>query len=269
MPILTNVFWAGVLVALAMALWDCQQWPRQTAAAWRRFRWIAFAVVAIAAGFLAVNLLRYGFDERNRLIGRALRLSGVAVGSSVFFCGGWVWVSRAGHVGLLERMRRRMAGLRTPGPWLAVVETLAIAAGIVIVSPVLLSLTHTEPSATFRKWLESQKDFDIRSGYTILLILLAPLWEESAFRWYLLNRLEETLAGRSWGRLAAIVVSAAFWACGHAGLTNPAWIKLVQIFVVGCVLAWRFRAIGLSGCIVAHLAMNLSAAFSLTWAWWS
>jgi len=267
MPMLTNIFWAGVLAALMMALWDCQQWPRQTEAAWRRFRWVALAVVAVAAGFFLINLLRYGSGETQQLITGALRLTSVAVASSVFFCGGWVWVSRAGHVGLFERVRRRVGGLRTPSPWLAVLETLAIAAGIIFVSYALFQITHAEPSAAFQKWRTSRREFDIQSGYAVLMVLLAPFWEESAFRWYLLNRLEERLAGRSWARLAAIVMTSAFWACGHAELTNPVWIKLVQIFVVGCVLAWRFRTIGLSGCVLAHLAMNLTPAFSLTWAW--
>jgi len=102
---------------------------------------------------------------------------------------------------------------------------------------------------------------DARSGYLILLVLLAPIWEETAFRWYVLNRLETALVRWRWGRGIAILASSALWACGHAAMTDPAWVKLVQTFTIGCLLSWRFRVIGLSGCIVAHLAMNVLAAF--------
>jgi membrane protease YdiL (CAAX protease family) len=159
----------------------------------------------------------------------------------------------------LERARRRLKGFSAPSVRRALVETIGVAAAIVGFSWVLFTLIKTEPSAAFRELFKSPERLEIRSGYIYISVALAALWEETAFRWYLLNRLEEALRRWRWARALAIVATAAFWACGHAAVTAPFWVKLVQIFVVGCLLAWRFPVIGLSGCILAHLTMNLAA----------
>jgi len=259
MQFLTYFFWAGVLASLLAALWDSARWPRQTDAAWRRFRPVAAAVTALALGFFLVNLMRFGRAESSGLLSQSLRLLSVGLGASIFFCGGWPWVTRAGHAGLIERIQRRATGLSAPSARRAIVETCAVAAAIVGVSWLLFTLVKTEPSAAFRELIKSPERLETRSGYVFLYIVLAPIWEETIFRWYLLNRIEEALAPGRWARPMAILATAAFWACGHAAVTVPFWVKLVQIFVVGCLLAWRFPVIGLSGCILAHLAMNLAA----------
>jgi len=257
------LFWAGIAATFLMAAGDCLRWPRQMNAAWRRFQPVAGAVTLIAAGFFFINLARLGESATGGLGKRAFHLLALAAGSSIFYCGGWHWVASAGHVGLFERIRRRMAGLPTPSAIWSLVETIAIVVGVVLFSWYLFRETQAAPSATFRKWMESRQSLDIRSGYLGVLVLVAPLWEETAFRWYLLNRLEEALARRSWGRWVAIVGTSALWASGHVGMTDPGWVKLAQIFTVGCVLSWRFRHIGLPGCVLAHLAMNSMAVFSL------
>jgi membrane protease YdiL (CAAX protease family) len=255
------LFWAGVLAALALAFWDCLRWPRQTAVAWRHFRPVALTVVVVAAGFLGINLVRFGWSVAGELLQQTFRLVGTAVGAAIFFCGGWVWLARAGHTGLFDQIRRKAAGLPAPELRRAVAETLAVAAGVVLFSILLFLAVKAESSATFRDWLELQESTQLRSGFLPLLLLLAPLWEETAFRWYLLGRIEEAI-GRAWvGRVLAILATSALWALGHAALIDPPWVKLVQIFAIGCLLAWRFRVIGLSGCIVAHLVMNLPAVF--------
>jgi len=263
MQVITYLFWAAIFATMALALWDCLRWPRQTAAAWRQFRPIAMAVTAGAVLFFVVNLLRFGGADYARLLNMTMWLVTVAFGSTVFFCGGWSWVTRAGHMGLFERIRRRKAGIAAPSIRRAVIETSAIAVAIVGLSAILFALVETQPSPVFRRLFDSPETLATRSGYIVLRILLAPLWEETFFRWYLPNRIEEMLTGRSWARLAAILASSALWAGGHATLTTPFWIKMVQIFAIGCLLAWRFPAIGLSGCILAHLAMNLLAILTI------
>jgi membrane protease YdiL (CAAX protease family) len=261
-------FWAGVLGALCVALWDCTRWPRQTSDAWNRFRPVAAAIVLIAVGFFLINLVRLGAGEAGWLIACSLRLASVAVTASVFFCGGWPWVTRAGHVGLFERIRRQVAGLPTPSVRNAAAETVLVSAAVVLFSVGFLWLFtqvigEPEKSASFRELLEMPAAPKAHAAYIGLMFLLAPLWEETTFRWYLQNRVEEALGGRRGAHAIAIVAGAAVWACGHAALTDPAWFKLVQIFTVGCLLGWRFRVIGLSGCVVAHMAMNLPAVLDL------
>lgn len=212
--------------------------------------------------FFLVNFVRFGGADSGHLLRLALRFVSVALGSSIFYCAGWPWVARAGHVGLLERVRRRLAGLSTPSARRAMVETAAVAAAIVGFSWLLLLSVKTEPSAAFRELFKSPDSLETRSGYVFLYVALAAVWEETVFRWYLLNRIEEALGGWRGAHWAAILATAAFWACGHAAVTVPFWVKLVQIFAVGCLLAWRFRVIGLSGCVLAHMTMNV-AAFSL------
>jgi len=259
MQSLLYVFWAGVVAAFGFALRDCLAWPRQSAFAWERFRPAAVAILALAAAFLAVNLWRPGAAPAVFLADRSLRIAGVAVWAGVFFCGGWMSVARAGHCGLLERARRHATGLTTPSPWRALAETLAVAVGAIVFSVVLLVAVAPEPAAALGRRFGSPENLELTSGYLLLVIVLAPVWEESAFRWYLLNRLEEAWQGRRWSRPLAIAASAAFWACGHATMTDPAWVKLAQIFGVGCLLGWRFPVIGLSGCILVHLAINTLA----------
>lgn len=258
---ISHVSWAGIFLAFGIALRDCRRWPRHALEAWQRFRPVILLWVCVAFVFLAVNLLRFGPGEGVGLGTRTVQLLGLAVISAVLFCGGSIWVARAGHVGLFARIRRRAIGLPAPSAWRAAVETLAIAGGIILFSVTLLFLTR--PSSPMRDWLESPDNLDVRSGSLILLILIAPLWEEIAFRWYLLNRIENALEREPWGRLAAIVTTSALWACAHAAWTDPAWVKLVQIFTAGCLLSWRFRVIGLSGCVLAHLALNSIAIIDI------
>jgi len=267
MQSIAYLFWAAVLAAMAVALWDCARWPRQTMAAWHRFRPVLIAVVAGASLFFLVNLVRFRGAEMGQLLRLALRLVVGGLGASIFFCAGWPWVTRAGHMGLFERAQRRRAGLSTPSVRRAVGETLAIAVAIPCFSAAFFALikvlVEVQRSANFRQLFESPESLEARSGYLLLFIVAAPLWEETFFRWYLLNRFEELLARWSWGHWVAILGSSAVWALGHATLTVPFGVKVVQIFAIGCLLAWRFPVIGLSGCIVAHLAMNLLAVFSL------
>jgi membrane protease YdiL (CAAX protease family) len=268
MQSIVTVFWAGVFAALLMALWDCTRWPRQTATAWRQFRPVAFAVLAVAGAFFVVNLVRWGIGDLRLLGVRALELATITVVATAFYCGGWAYVTRRGHVGLFDRIRRWRAGLEGPRVRPAAVETALVSAIVVVFSlGYLWMFTHLfgEPqkSASFEQWLSSPGSQERRTGLLALRILLAPLWEETAFRWYMQNRVEDALAPRSWRRPLAIAVTAAVWACGHAALTDPPWFKLVHIFAVGCLLGWRFRTIGLSGCVLGHLAMNIPAVLAL------
>jgi len=249
------VFCAGVVIALAVAARDCALWPRQAAQAWRAFQPVVLILAWIAFAFLAANLVRFGVGEGLGLADRAIRLLVLAGLSAAFYCSGAIWIARAGRVGLYQRFRRCSAGLQTASPWRAAWETLLLTIGIVFLSLILWLLF--KPASPLSERLRAPDHLDVRSGYLLVMFLVAaPLWEEITFRWYLLNRLEEAMAPRPWGRAAAIILCSALWALPHAAWTDPAWVKLVQIFTVGCLLAWRFPVIGLSGCLIAHLVLN-------------
>ncbi|MBM3335806.1 CPBP family intramembrane metalloprotease [Candidatus Sumerlaeota bacterium] len=267
---LPDLFWAVVLCSLFLALWDCGRSPLGTTEALRRFTPAGVVLLLLVVGFVAVNLARFGWAEAAYLFGAASQFGVIILGSIIFFCGGWPIVERAGCVGLFGRVRRRIDGTQGPSAARAAAETLLVAAGVILLSwrvfVIARSLgVNVQPSQAFERWFLKPDSMDKRSGYAMLLILLAPVWEETTFRWYILNRLEEALRGWRWKRLVAVVASSALWACGHAALTEPFWVKMVQIFIVGCLLSWRFRVIGLSGCIIAHMAMNVTVLFTLLW----
>jgi len=270
MPSLSDLFWAVTVCGLFLALLDCARSPQETAEALRRFVPGGLILLLLVGGFVAVNLARFGQAEAGYLVGRASQLGTVILGSAIFFCGGWPLVARAGYVGLFARVRRRLTGLQGPSAATSAVNTVFVAAGVILLSWLVLVLAKflavkVQPSQAFERWFLTPDSMDIRSGYIVLLILLAPVWEETAFRWYFLNRLEDVLRGWRWKRPVAVVTISALWACGHAALTEPFWVKMVQIFIVGCILSWRFRVIGLSGCIIAHTAMNVTVLLALPW----
>ncbi len=261
--VMPYLFWIGLFSGLLFAARDCMAHPLQKSTAWQRYRPLFYAMVAAAVLFFAANLIRFGLQWWFDLFWQAFHLILQAVMATVFFCGGWPRIMEMRHIGLLEQYRYRRANLAAPGLNRAALETALLAVGVVAFSAAMLHIVKTGPSELFSRWLAAREHLNFRSGYIPLLILFAPIWEETALRWYLLNRIEGNLAEWRWGRPLAIVGTAALWAMGHAAMTDPAWVKMTQIFCVGCVLGARFRSIGLSGCVVVHMAMNLMAFLSL------
>lgn len=251
-----SAFWICVAVTLCLAMRDCMAKPEEAYAAWKRFRPVGAVVVAIAVCFLVVNLVRPTGSEIRQALVHAFRLAGIAVLAAVFYSGGRRWATalqtddetppKAGYSRLRGRYR----------PHLEIIILSLVAVGLSLAA---FGIVEPVPAPDFRKWLNSDSAWRVQSGYFALSVLLAPLWEEAAFRFYLLNRIEGFLAGRNWGRGLAILVSTTFWACGHVMISDPIWVKFAQIFAIGFLLAWRFRAIGLTGCVIVHLSVNVTA----------
>ncbi len=257
------LFWIGLFSGLFFAAMDCMAHPLQKSTAWQRYRPLFYGMAAVIALFFVGNVIRFGGRWWFDLFWQAFHLMLLAGMAAVFFCGGWPRIGEMRHVGLLEQYRYHRARLAAPDLARTAAETVLLAAGVVAFSAALLHAVRTGPSESFSRWMAARDHLNFRSGYIPLLILLAPIWEETALRWYLLNRIEGKLADWPWGRPAAILGTAALWALGHAAMTDPPWVKMAQIFCVGCILGARFRSIGLSGCIVVHMAMNLMAFLSL------
>jgi membrane protease YdiL (CAAX protease family) len=86
-------------------------------------------------------------------------------------------------------------------------------------------------------------------------VVLAPLWEEVAFRGFLLSALAKTRLG-FWPAALAI---AALWTFLHAGYS---WPGLASVFLAGIGLSWIMQRTGsLRAVVVAHAVIN---AVSLT-----
>ena len=57
---------------------------------------------------------------------------------------------------------------------------------------------------------------------------------------------------------AAIALTSLLWTLGHAGMLDPGWVKLAQIFPVGLMLGWLFRRHGVEACMLTHGLFNVT-----------
>jgi len=59
----------------------------------------------------------------------------------------------------------------------------------------------------------------------------------------------------------AIVITSALWTLGHAGVLEPEWVKLAQIFPIGLLLGWLYKKFGAESTMLAHGIFNFVLAF--------
>ncbi len=65
------------------------------------------------------------------------------------------------------------------------------------------------------------------------------------------------LTGRRY--LIAVLITSALWSIGHVPMTEPWWVKVVQVFPLGVGLGFLFRRYGLGACIIVHGVLNAFA----------
>lgn len=119
----------------------------------------------------------------------------------------------------------------------------------------------------------------VREGFELFPETSAPAWlyvssfslavvasafsEEIAFRGLLQPWLKAALGGGRAEALIATVVTSALWACGHAAYTDPAWIKIGQIFAIGLAFGYLSQRYNLQSAILAHATLNASSLLTL------
>jgi uncharacterized protein len=110
-------------------------------------------------------------------------------------------------------------------------------------------------------WLREGLTSPTALGTFVIAVILAPLWEELAFRGFLLSALAKTRLG-FWG---AALISNSLWASLH-GMYS--WAGLVSVFVAGLILSWLvWRTGSIKPAIVTHAIGNLFAlAFTYSFA---
>lgn len=101
-------------------------------------------------------------------------------------------------------------------------------------------------------------------GGVLLYVSHGAIAEEILFRFFIQHLL--TL----WCRrpALAIIFTSLLWTTGHAGVTEPNWVKMVQVFPIGVVLGWIVRRWGIEHSILAHLFLNVLATI-VVWGFWS
>ena len=102
-------------------------------------------------------------------------------------------------------------------------------------------------------WLREGLMSSTALGVFIIAVILAPLWEELAFRGFLLSALAKTRLG-FWG---AALLANVLWTSLHA---TYSWAGVASVFVAGLLLSWLvWRTGSIKPAIVTHAIGNIFA----------
>ena len=96
-------------------------------------------------------------------------------------------------------------------------------------------------------------------GNALLLLgfgIAAAIWEEVFVRLFLLNALRVLFRKAQGGTIAAVVVSSAIWAAGHAMTMNPEIVKFMQVFPIGVLFAIVYIRRGAEATLLSHGIFN-------------
>lgn len=91
--------------------------------------------------------------------------------------------------------------------------------------------------------------------------LAAAIWEEVFVRIFLLNGLRLLFRKAQGATVAAVIVSSAIWAAGHAGTMNPELVKFLQVFPIGILFSIVYLKRGAEATLAAHIAFNVGILF--------
>src|SRR5204863_9641897 len=104
------------------------------------------------------------------------------------------------------------------------------------------------------KWLADGMQSPLWLGSVVVAVLLAPLWEEFAFRGFLLSALASTRLG-FWG---GALFSNALWTSLHMAY---GWPGMASVFLARLIISWLMWKTGsIRSAIVAHALSNVAAA---------
>jgi membrane protease YdiL (CAAX protease family) len=128
---------------------------------------------------------------------------------------------------------------------------------IVLIGPIELLLYHLAgvPIFTDGRWILDGLGSPYWPAVVVAAVVLAPLWEEIAFRGFLLSALAKSRLG-FW---PAATLSVGLWTALHFGYS---WPGLASVFLAGIGMSWiMWRTGSMRAVVVAHAVVN---AFSLT-----
>ncbi len=102
----------------------------------------------------------------------------------------------------------------------------------------------------------------IQNVFVLLQFAIAiAIAEEIVFRLGIQNFLAKHLKLQSENYWIAIFITSVLWSLGHAGVLEPEWVKLAQIFPVGLMLGWLYKKFGAESTMLAHGIFNLVLIF--------
>lgn len=204
----------------------------------------SFAPVAVAMAFISAE--RAGLvpaGEPSSLLSPVFTMQ-MMLGQIASFA--VVWLAAGWRNARAETLR--LAG-RDPG-WLesAGYGVLLVAA----IGPVEIALYHLAGIDLFTdgRWLLEGLRQPHGLAVAVAAIVLAPLWEETCFRGFLLSALAKTRLG-FW---PAAILTTGIWTALHAGYS---WPGLVSVFLAGIGLSWiMLRTGSLKAVVIAHAVIN-------------
>lgn len=151
-----------------------------------------------------------------------------------------------------------------PGRWRSAGTSLAVAlvaGGLALAYSVSLFFAAQRITGSPPRAAEGTEDIAIIFSGRILLVvgfgLAAAFWEEIFVRLFLLNALFLLFRRARGGAAAAVIVSSAVWAAGHAGTMEPELVKFLQVFLIGIMLGIVFIRRGIESCLASHSAFNI------------
>ncbi len=215
----------------------------------------AFAGSQIVGAIVAAVAVAVTGGDLENIEGEAL-LIGTAAGGVVAIplC---VLFIRLVHRGSLRD------ALGAPRRWWWFVAAVLLGVGLVLINGGLTTLGQ-ELDPGLESALETYEDqlSDIAGDggwqvalFLVAVVILAPLWEELAFRVLLLGGLRRLMP--FW---PAAAISGAFFAVIHLQFT---WAIFLGLFAAGVGLAWIYRRAGYWAAVATHATVNAIAAASL------
>jgi membrane protease YdiL (CAAX protease family) len=162
----------------------------------------------------------------------------------------WVFWAAAGW----RNMRHEALRLAPPkaGWSTCVFGGLILIAAVAALELALYASVGFDPFAD-SEWLLAGLESPYWWGTVLVAVVLAPLWEEIAFRGFLLSALAKSRLGY-W---PAAVISTALWTGLHWGYS---WAGLASVFAAGMGLSWLMWRLGsLRAVVVAHGLANVAA----------
>lgn len=154
------------------------------------------------------------------------------------------------------------------------IKVLGVSAVSIFYSIILFLLTKPHVSELVRmSELVQRNNFGIPSAglanavsiQGILVLFKFAIDEEIVFRLGIQNFLVKYLKLQSNNYWIAIVITSTLWTLGHAGVLEPEWVKLAQIFPVGLLLGWLYKKFGAESTMLAHGIFNLVLVFLATY----
>jgi len=139
-------------------------------------------------------------------------------------------------------------------------DILIVVAASAVYSTVLFLLTEPHVTETVKRIFGARGDItnvDTFTALTVVVVLAYAFAEEIFFRLGIQNFLAHYLGWQGRRYWAAIAMTSLLWTLGHAGVLDPNWVKLVQVYPMGLALGWLFRRHGVEACILAHGLFNI------------